>query len=78
VRAAQLRVWVIALIVVAAVLRFVGGRAGSNVVNALGLGAFLGAVLLYVYWRRAVRSERAARVFDREAKTDETRTRPDQ
>ena len=77
-RAAQLRVWVIALIVVAAVLRFVGGRAGSNVVNALGLGAFLGAVLLYVYWRRAVRSERAARVFDREAKTDETRTRPDQ
>jgi hypothetical protein len=71
-------VWVIALIVVAAVLRFVGGRAGSNVVNALGLGAFLGAVLLYVYWRRAVRSERAARVFDREAKTDETRTRPDQ
>ena len=77
-RAAQLRVWVIALIVVAAVLRFVGGRAGSNVLNALGLGAFLGAVLLYVYWRRAVRSERAARVFDREAKTDETRTRPDQ
>jgi len=35
-------------------------------------------VLLYAYWRRAVKRELAARVFDREAKTDETGTRTDQ
>ena len=68
----------IGLIVVAAVLSFIGNRENSRVVNALGFGAFLGAVLLYAFWRRAVRNERAARVFDREAKTDETRTRTDQ
>jgi hypothetical protein len=69
---------VIALIVVAAVVSFIGNRANSKVVNALGFGAFLGAVFVYAYWRRAVRRERAARVFDREAKTDETGTRTDQ
>jgi len=77
-RAAQLRVCVIGLIVVAAVVSFIGNRTDSKVVNALGFGVFLGAVLVYAYWRRAVRNERAARVFDREAKTDETRTRTDQ
>ncbi len=76
--AARLRVYVIALIVVAAVVSFFGNRSDSKILNAIGFGAFLGAVLLYAYWRRAVRQERAARVFDREAKTDETRTRPDQ
>jgi uncharacterized membrane protein YfcA len=76
--AARLRVLVIGLIVVAAVVSFIGNRANSKVVNALGFGAFLGAVLVYAYWRRAVRRERAARVFDREAKTDETGTRTDQ
>ncbi len=76
--AARLRVLVIALIVVAAVVSFVGNRSHNRVVNAIGFGAFLGAVFLYAYWRRAVRNERAARVFDREAKTDETRTRADQ
>ena len=76
--AARLRVLVIALIVVAAVVSFVGNRTDNKVVNAIGFGVFLGAVFLYAYWRRAVRNERAARVFDREAKTDETRTRADQ
>ena len=75
---ARLRVCVIGLIVVAAVVSFFGNRADNKILNAIGFGAFLGAVLLYAYWRRAVRQERAARVFDREAKTDETRTRPDQ
>ena len=74
----RLRIWVIALIVVAAVISFVGNRSDSKVINAIGFGVFLGAVFLYAYWRRAVRNERAARVFDREAKTDETRTRADQ
>jgi uncharacterized membrane protein YfcA len=76
--AARLRWCVIGLIVVAAVVSFFGNRADNKILNAIGFGAFLGAVLLYAYWRRAVRQERAARVFDREAKTDETRTRPDQ
>ena len=74
----RLRIWLIALIAAAAVISFIGNRADSKVVNAIGFGAFLGAVFLYAYWRRAVRRELAARVFDREAKTDETRTRTDQ
>jgi hypothetical protein len=78
VKASQLRVVVIGLIIAAAVISFIGNRSGDKVVNAIGLGAFLAAVFLYAYWRRAVRAERAARVFDREAKTDETRTRTDQ
>ncbi len=77
-RPERLRLCVIGLIVVAAVVSFIGNRANSRVVNALGFAAFLGGVVLYAYWRRAVRNERAARVFDREAKTDETRTRTDQ
>ena len=77
-RAAQLRIWVIGLIAAAAVISFIGNHADNKVINAIGLGVFLAAVFLYAYWRRAVRNERAARVFDREAKTDETRTRTDQ
>ena len=68
----------IGLIVAAAVISFIGNRADNRVINAIGFGIFLAAVFLYAYWRRAVRNERAARVFDREAKTDETRTRTDQ
>ena len=74
----RLRVLLIGLIVVAAVVSFIGNSTDSRVLNALGFLVFLGAVMLYAIWRRTVRQERAARVFDREAKTDETRTRPDQ
>ena len=77
-RAAQLRIWVIGLIAAAAVISFIGNHSDIKAINALGFGVFLVAVVLYAYWRRAVRNERAARVFDREAKTDETRTRTDQ
>jgi hypothetical protein len=76
--AGRLRALLIALIVVAAVVSFIGDRENNKVLNALGLGAFLGGVLVYGLWRRAVRNERAARVFDREAKTDEAGTRSDQ
>ena len=76
--AGRLRALLIGLIVVAAVISYVGNRENSHVLNGLGLGVFLVAVLLYGLWRRAVRNERAARVFDREAKTDETGTRADQ
>ena len=76
--AARLRLWVIGLIVAAAVISFVGNRTNNRLINGIGFAAFLGAVLLYAYWRRAVKRELAARVFDREAKTDETGTRTDQ
>jgi uncharacterized membrane protein YfcA len=74
----RLRALLIALIVVAAVTSYLGNRQDSRVLNGLGLGVFLSAVFLYGLWRRAVRNERAARVFDREAKTDEAGTRTDQ
>ena len=74
----RLRLLLIGLIVVAAVVSFVGNSSGSRVLNGLGFLVFLAAVMLYAVWRRTVRRERAGRVFDREAKTDETGTRPDQ
>ena len=74
----RIRFLLISLIVVSAILSFLGNRQDSRVLNAVGFGIFLVAVGAYAYWRRAVRSERAARVFDREAKTDETGTRADQ
>jgi uncharacterized membrane protein YfcA len=78
-RANALRVWLIAVIVVAAVISVVGEKADSAFVRWLGFAVFLCAVVLYASWRRAALRERRARVFDREAQTpDETRTRPDQ
>ena len=74
----QLRVLLIGLIVVAAVISFVGNSSDSRILNALGFLVFLAAVMLYAVWRRTVRQERAGRVFDREAKTDETGARSDQ
>jgi uncharacterized membrane protein YfcA len=74
----RIRILLIALIVAAAVVSYVGNRSNSRVVSSLGFGVFLVAVLVYPYWRRAVRRERDARVFDREAKTDETGSRTDQ
>ena len=76
--AARLRVLLITLIVVSAVISLIGNRSGSAVLNGLGAGLFLTAVAVYAFWRRAVRDERAAKVFDREAKTDEAGTRTDQ
>jgi hypothetical protein len=77
-RARTLRLWLIGLLVAAAVISFAGSRTDNHVVSSVGFAVFLGAVCLYAVWRREVAHERAARVFDREAKTDETRTRPDQ
>jgi uncharacterized membrane protein YfcA len=74
----RLRAWLIGLIVAAAVVSFFGNHGNNRYLNGLGLGLFLTAVLVYGFWRRAVRRERAARVFDREAKTDEAGTRTDQ
>jgi hypothetical protein len=46
--------------------------------RVLALLFFLGAAALFLRWRRTALAERRGTVFDREAKTDETRTRPDQ
>ena len=74
----RIRAILIALIVAAAVVSLLGNKSHNHVVSALGFGIFLVAVMVYATWRRAVRREQAGRVFDREAKTDETGTRSDQ
>jgi uncharacterized membrane protein YfcA len=76
--AKTLRVYLIGLLVVAAVLSVVGNKSNSPFLGWLSFAVFLGALVLYVTWRRTALKERRGRVFDREAKTDETRTRPDQ
>jgi uncharacterized membrane protein YccC len=73
----RLRALLIAILVVAAVLSVVGNKTHLAVVGWLSFAVFLCALAVYVRWRRAALQERRARVFDREAKTDETRTRPD-
>jgi nucleoside permease NupC len=73
-----LRSWLIAVLVLAAVLSVVGKKVDSPLVGQVGIAVFLGALFLYVTWRRAAIRERRGRVFDREAKTtDEDRTRSD-
>jgi peptidoglycan/LPS O-acetylase OafA/YrhL len=74
----RLRIYLIAMLVLAAILSVVGQKSHSPFVGWVSFAVFLSAVVLYVTWRRAALRERRARVFDREAKTDETRTRPDQ
>jgi len=69
----------IGLLAVAAVLSVVGKQTNSPWIGWLSFVAFLGAVFLYVDWRRRRALERRdARVLDSEAKTDETRASPDE
>ena len=77
-RSDRLRAVLIAILVVAAMLSVVGNKADSPWISWLSFAAFLCAVVVYLRWRRAVLEERRARVFDREAKTDETGTGSDQ
>jgi uncharacterized membrane protein YfcA len=77
-RAATLRLWLIAVLAVAAVVSVVANKADSPFVGWISFALFLGAVVMYFQWRRTAREERRARVFDREAKTDENRARSDQ
>jgi hypothetical protein len=77
-RANTLRLWLIGLLVVAAVISVVAKKANSPAIGWLSFAVFLVAVVLYARWRRAAAAERRGRVFDRESKTDdETRTGPD-
>jgi len=74
-----LRLRLIAVLVLAAVLSVVGNKSNSPFLGWASFAVFLGALALYVTWRRAALRERRGRVFDREAKTtDEDRTRTDQ
>ena len=77
-RAATLRLWLIAVLAVAAVVIVVANKADSPFVGWISFALFLCAVVMYFQWRRTAREERRARVFDREAKTDETGARSDQ
>lgn len=77
-RADTQRLWLIATLVVAAIVSVVANKANSPWIGWVSFVLFLCAVVLYFQWRRTARAERRGRVFDREAKTDETRTRPDQ
>ncbi len=79
-RADRLRLYLILVLVVAAVLSVLGNKSHSAFVGWISFVVFVGALLLYVTWRRTAVKERRARVFAREAKTtdDEDRTRTDQ
>jgi hypothetical protein len=78
-RADRLRLYLIVVLVVAAVLSVAGKKSHSPFVGWVSFAVFVGALALYVTWRRAALHERRGRVFDREAKTtDEDRTRTDQ
>jgi uncharacterized membrane protein YhaH (DUF805 family) len=76
--AERVRALLIGLIAVAGLLNVFATRSHDRLLGGASLLVFLVAVMLYAYWRRAVRRQRAGRVFDREAKTDETGTRADQ
>jgi hypothetical protein len=77
-RANALRLWLIGLLVAAAVISVVGKKADSPAIGWVSFAVFLVAIVLYARWRRAALAERRGRVFDRESKTDdETRTGPD-
>ena len=77
-RANTLRLWLIGVLVVAAVVSVVANKADSPLIGWVSFALFLCAVVMYFSWRRTALAERRARVFDREAKTDETGARSDQ
>jgi uncharacterized membrane protein YfcA len=73
-----LRFRLILVLVVAAVLSVVGNKTGNTFIGWLSFAVFLCAVAIYVVWRRRAAEERRGKVLDSEAKTDETRSSPDQ
>ena len=77
-RAHRLRLYLIGVLVLAAILSVVGNKSHSPFLGWVSFAVFLCAVVLYFTWRRTALRQRRGRVFDREAETDETRTRPDQ
>jgi hypothetical protein len=74
----RLRWLLIGVLAVAAVISVIATKTNNAFVGWIGFVVFFCAVAIYLRWRRAALAERRGRVFDREAKTDETGTRPDQ
>jgi hypothetical protein len=68
----------IALLAVAAVLSVVANKLDLRWLGWVSFVAFIGAVFAYVDWRRRVAAARRGKVFARESKTDEDRSRPDE
>ena len=77
-QAGALRIWLIGLLALAGIVSVVANKADSPWIGWISFVLFIGSIVLYFHWRRTAREERRARVFDREAKTDETRARSDQ
>jgi hypothetical protein len=67
----------VAALILTAIVTGVGTHSGNTIVGWLGFALLLASITLFVRWRRTAIAERRARVFDREAKTDEAGTRPD-
>jgi hypothetical protein len=74
----QKRWQLIAVVVVAAIVNGIATHTHSRLLGWIGVTLLFFGVALFLRWRRAASAERRGRVFDREAKTDETRTGPDQ
>jgi hypothetical protein len=77
-RSHTLRLWLIAVLVVAAVISVIGNKADSRWIGWLSVAMFLVALSLYVSWRRSALNERRATMRTADQPDDETRTRTDQ
>jgi uncharacterized membrane protein YfcA len=60
-RADALRMWLIAVLAVAAVISVVANKADSPFLGWLSFAVFLCALVVYVRWRRTALAERRAR-----------------
>jgi hypothetical protein len=61
-----LRAWLIAILVVAAVLSVIGKKQDSPFIGWLSFAAFLCAIFMYFSWRRAALAERRGRAHERD------------
>ena len=73
-----LRLWLIAVLVVAAVISVIGNKATRRGSAGSASSPFLVALFLYVSWRRAALKERRSTIRTADEPDDETRTRTDQ
>jgi Flp pilus assembly protein TadB len=77
-RSHTLRLWLIAVLALAAVISVIGNKADSPWIGWLSFAVFLVGLCLYVSWRRAALKERRSRIRTEDRPGDETRTRTDQ
>ena len=76
-KANRQRYELIGALILTGVVEAIGTRSHNSLIGWLGFALLLASITLFVRWRRTALAERRARVFDREAKTDEAGTRPD-